>query len=69
MKKLALTTMLCVAREPNERPALAPVTYPANVVALGIGEKDVGAGVLALGLSFEAAPSLGQHCEISVIGD
>ena len=60
--------MLCVAGEPNEWPALAPVTYPANVVALGIGEKDVGAGVLALGFSFESATSLGQHCEIGAIG-
>jgi hypothetical protein len=69
MKKLALTAMLCVAGEPNERPALAPVTYPANVLALGIGEKDICAGVLALGSSFESATGLGQHREISVIGD
>ena len=69
MKKLALTAMLCVAREPNERPALAPVTYPANVLALGIGDKNVGAGVFALSFSLKAATGFGQHCEIGLIGD
>lgn len=69
MKKLSAAAVLCVACESKEWPALAPVAYPANVLALGIGEKDVGAGVFALSFSLKAATGFGQHREIGVIGD
>ena len=63
------TAMQRIAGLPNTWAAVLPMTRSANVRALLVGKKYIGAAIEALGVPLQTSRTLGQLCEVGIVSN